>query len=116
MANQFVCSLLLLIAASSTHYGWDNILVDVSETIIAADDCVSGNYGYDVDEVFASNVCGLAKNNKACNAIGGVPLVSNNQLVGLLSWGNACANDDNPAVFTNIFAEKSWIESNVNNL
>ncbi|XP_017472636.1 PREDICTED: trypsin alpha-3-like isoform X2 [Rhagoletis zephyria] len=97
--------------------GWDanNSLVDVSETIIARADCVSGKYDYDDDDVLASNVCGLA-DNKACNAVAGVPLVSDNQLVGLLSWGAACANDKNPAVFTDAFAEKSWIESNVNSL
>ncbi|XP_036341557.1 trypsin theta-like [Rhagoletis pomonella] len=97
--------------------GWDanNSLVDVSETIIARADCVSGKYDYDDDDVLASNVCGLAAN-KACNAVAGVPLVSDNQLVGLLSWGATCANDENPAVFTDAFAEKSWIESNVNSL
>ncbi|XP_036327180.1 trypsin alpha-3-like [Rhagoletis pomonella] len=97
--------------------GWDdsNTLVDVPETVIARADCVSGKYGYDDDDVFDSNVCGLA-DNQACNAIEGVPLVSNNQLVGLLSWGNACSNSANPAVYTDAFAEKSWIESNVNSL
>ncbi|XP_017472638.1 PREDICTED: trypsin theta-like isoform X3 [Rhagoletis zephyria] len=95
--------------------GWDdsNTLVDVPETIISRADCASDKYDYDV---FASNVCGLA-DNQACNAIAGVPLVSNqNQLVGLLSWGDACANKAYPTVYTDAFAEKSWIERNVNRL
>ncbi|XP_053964242.1 trypsin epsilon-like [Anastrepha ludens] len=48
--------------------------------------------------------------NKACNALPGSPLVSNNQLVGLASWGYGCDNSANRAVFTNIVVVKSWIK------
>ncbi|XP_054738999.1 trypsin-like [Anastrepha obliqua] len=98
-----------------TSWAANNALVDISETIISADDCVSGKYKYEDGEVFSSMLCGLAKN-EACNAVAGSPLVANDQLVGLVSWGQGCANKDNPAVFTNIAVLKSWIENTANNL
>ncbi|XP_011180888.1 trypsin [Zeugodacus cucurbitae] len=97
--------------------GWDakNKLVDMPVSVINRKDCISGKFKYSGDEVLKSMVCGLAKNNKACGAIGGSPLVANNQLVGLISWGNGCGNKGNPAVYTDIPSVSSWITKTVKN-
>ncbi|XP_054737945.1 trypsin theta-like [Anastrepha obliqua] len=103
--------------ASGVVTGWSSsgALVDVSESIISASDCVSGEYTYEEGDVLSSMLCGLAAN-KACDALPGSPLVANNQLVGLVSWGYGCANSANPAVFTNIASVKSWVDQTVQSL
>ncbi|XP_036327364.1 trypsin theta-like [Rhagoletis pomonella] len=95
-----------------TIWSANKTLVDISETIITADDCVSGKYNYEDGDLFDSMFCGLSKD-QACGAIAGSPLVSEGELVGLASWGYGCANKANPAVYTNIYEEKSWITSTV---
>ncbi|XP_053966776.1 trypsin-like [Anastrepha ludens] len=103
--------------ATGVVTGWSasNALVDVSESIISATDCVSGDYSYEEGEVLSTMLCGLAAN-KACNALPGSPLVSNKKLVGLVSWGYGCVNSANPAVFTNIASVSSWIKTTVKSL
>ncbi|XP_017469620.1 PREDICTED: trypsin-like [Rhagoletis zephyria] len=92
--------------------GWDakKSVVNFSVTIISTTNCVSGNYNYIAGDILNTMFCGLAANS-ACDAYPGTPLVSNNKLVGLTSWGNGCANKNNPAVYTNIVPLKLWVES-----
>ncbi|XP_039957728.1 trypsin theta-like [Bactrocera tryoni] len=98
--------------------GWaaNNSLVDVAVRTIDAEECGSGDYKYSEDEVLNTMLCGLASNLQACNGQAGDPLVVDNQLVGLVSWGYGCGNKGNPAVFTNIAAERSWIIETANQL
>ncbi|XP_077294825.1 trypsin-like [Arctopsyche grandis] len=37
----------------------------------------------------------------------------NNTLIGIISWGNGCANINNPIVFTNVMKYMDWINSNL---
>ncbi|XP_014102261.2 trypsin theta [Bactrocera oleae] len=104
--------------ASGMVTGWaeNNSLVDVAVRTINAEECGSGDYKYSEDEVLKTMLCGLASNLQACNGQPGAPLVVNNQLVGLVSWGYGCGNKGNPAVFTNIASERSWIIETANKL
>ncbi|XP_011206507.1 trypsin [Bactrocera dorsalis] len=106
-----VASKLPSTGTSGVVSGWDanNNLVDITVSVISRKDCVSGKYRYSKDDVLKSMVCGLAKSSNACGAVGGSPLVVNNELVGLASWGNGCGNKGNPAIYTDIPSVKSWI-------
>ncbi|XP_014102262.2 trypsin alpha-3 [Bactrocera oleae] len=90
---------------------WDssNNLVDIAVSIIGTQECGSGQYSYSEDDILATMLCGLATNTNDCGALPGSPLVSNNELVGLVSWGYGCGNNGRPAVFTDIASEESWI-------
>uniref|UniRef100_A0A1A9X5G4 limulus clotting factor C n=1 Tax=Glossina brevipalpis TaxID=37001 RepID=A0A1A9X5G4_9MUSC len=45
----------------------------------------------------------------ACQGDSGGPLECNRQLVGIVSWGNGCAEPGNPGVYTNVSDFYKWI-------
>ncbi|XP_036344853.1 trypsin theta-like [Rhagoletis pomonella] len=92
--------------------GWDknNAVVQASETIISARKCVTEGYKYEAGDLFNSQFCGLAEN-EACGQLPGSPLVADNRLLGVVSWGYGCANKDSPAIYSNVLVLKLWIES-----
>ncbi|RXM90829.1 Anionic trypsin [Acipenser ruthenus] len=47
----------------------------------------------------------------ACNGDSGSPLVCNNEVHGLVSWGTGCAQSHYPGVYTKICSLLPWIES-----
>ncbi|KAK1153359.1 trypsin-like [Acipenser oxyrinchus oxyrinchus] len=46
-----------------------------------------------------------------CNGDSGSPLVCNNEVHGLVSWGNGCAQKNHPVVHTKICSFLPWIQS-----
>lgn len=62
-------------------------------------------------------LCAAGDGKDACQGDSGGPLIQkgssfdNDVLVGLVSWGNGCADSDFSGVYTNIAAHKDWIES-----
>lgn len=46
----------------------------------------------------------------ACRGDAGSPLLVNNEVVGIVSWGYGCARPNNPGVYTNVVLQKKWIE------
>ncbi|XP_011195219.2 trypsin-like [Zeugodacus cucurbitae] len=81
---------------------------EVPVNIVNYKECASEKYVYSEEEIFSTMICGLVKDNKTCVGRAGSPLVSDNKLVGLVSWGG-CGLNDRPAVFTDIPSFKSRI-------
>ncbi|CAD7012585.1 unnamed protein product [Ceratitis capitata] len=100
--------------ANAIVTGWasGDKLVDVPVSILSAEKCSSGEYKYGEGEILDSMLCALAENSQACGGLAGNPVVSNNQLVGVASWGYGCGNKGNPAVLTDLAALRSWISVN----
>lgn len=46
----------------------------------------------------------------SCQGDSGGPMVVNEVLVGVVSWGNECADPDYPGVYVKVLAVKGWIE------
>ncbi|KAL5277982.1 hypothetical protein ACFFRR_002927 [Megaselia abdita] len=46
----------------------------------------------------------------ACQNDSGGPLIINNKLFGIVSWGNGCAMPGNPGVYTHVSVVRPWID------
>ncbi|XP_054091874.1 trypsin-like [Zeugodacus cucurbitae] len=103
--------------ANGVAYSWgaNHRLDSVGVKLVSTGDCASGKYGWSEDEIFNTMVCGLVKNNKSCVPRFGNPVVSNNKLVGLTSWGG-CGNNGKAAILTDVPSLRSWIDSAIKKL
>ncbi|XP_063360754.1 trypsin alpha-3-like [Cydia amplana] len=52
----------------------------------------------------------------ACQGDSGGPLVSDNLLVGIVSWGEGCAEESYPGVYTRVSMYYSWINGKLANI
>ena len=83
--------------------------------IISEEEC--SHIYRNLTEITGKDVCTLDKSGLKCCGIGdsGAPLVVNNRLIGLLSWGGTFENRENPDVFINLSHHeyRTWIISNL---
>ncbi|XP_041450216.1 trypsin eta [Drosophila obscura] len=78
--------------------------------IVSSEEC---NQIYGSGEVSERMVCaGIVAQGgvDACQGDTGGPLVIDDQLVGLVSWGRGCARPGYPSVYTYVASLKSWID------
>ncbi|XP_050323047.1 trypsin-like [Bactrocera neohumeralis] len=83
-------------------------LQEVSVDIVDQLDCASSQYKYGTS-ILDTMVCAYALNKDACQGDSGGPLVANNELVGVVSWGNGCAKSGYPGVYSDVASLYSWI-------
>ncbi|XP_016979526.1 trypsin iota [Drosophila rhopaloa] len=77
--------------------------------IINRGDCASEKYGYGADFVGEETICAANTDADACTGDSGGPLVANSQLVGIVSWGYRCADDNYPGVYVDVAVLRPWI-------
>ncbi|XP_065366760.1 serine protease 53-like [Calliphora vicina] len=85
-------------------------LQEVEVKIIDRVKC-DASYGYDrigQDMLCAGSDAG---GKDACQYDSGGPLMTNNKLVGIVSWAIGCARPEYPGVYTNVVYFKNWIEN-----
>uniref|UniRef100_A0A8C4QKC1 Zgc:92590 n=1 Tax=Eptatretus burgeri TaxID=7764 RepID=A0A8C4QKC1_EPTBU len=51
----------------------------------------------------------------ACECDSGGPVVCNGELKGIVSWGEGCAEQSHPGVYTNLCKFTDWIQETINN-
>jgi len=77
--------------------------------IIDRSECASQKFGYAADFVGEETICAASTDSDACTGDSGGPLVANSQLVGIVSWGYRCADENYPGVYANIAVLRPWI-------
>ncbi|XP_016979449.1 trypsin theta [Drosophila rhopaloa] len=70
--------------------------------------CKSDDYKYG-EIIYDSMVCAYEKKKDACQGDSGGPLVVGNTLVGIVSWGYACAAELLPGVYTDVPSVRDWV-------
>lgn len=65
---------------------------------------------YEDKEVFDYNLCAFSRSKDTCRSDTGGPLVVNDELVGVVSWGDGCAKRSYPGVHISISKFTEWIE------
>ena len=77
---------------------------------ISHSDCSSA---WGSTEVFESNICTLTvRGEGVCHGDSGGPLAANGKQIGVVSWGNPCANG-RPDVFTRVSSFADWLNENM---
>ncbi|XP_033254608.1 trypsin eta [Drosophila miranda] len=105
------------VGAVATVSGWgytqesglsSNKLQQVQVPLVDSVQCQDTYYWRPISE--AMLCAGLPEGGKdACQGDSGGPLVVNNQLFGIVSWGEGCACPNTPGVYANVAHFKNWI-------
>lgn len=83
-------------------------LAYIDTKIVARSQCASSSYGYG-STIKASMLCAAASNKDACQGDSGGPLVAGGKLVGIVSWGNKCAQAYYPGVYADVAELRDWV-------
>ncbi|KAH8324517.1 hypothetical protein KR074_009276 [Drosophila pseudoananassae] len=108
-------------ADSARVSGWGAIgyQMPASSTLLAADvaivdqDQCNRAYGGLIQNVM---ICASSPGKDSCQGDSGGPLVSGGKLVGIVSFGNGCANPNYPGVYANVAKLRSWIRNAANRI
>lgn len=71
---------------------------------------------YGTSSIQDTNICAYIEGKDTCQGDSGGPLVVNNILVGVVSWGDGCAQVGAPGVYASVAAYRSWINKNMASL
>jgi secreted trypsin-like serine protease len=95
-----------------------DVLQKVEVDIISNNDCVT-KFGYDADQIDESMLCAQGKTQDgkitdACQGDSGGPLVCEAggkwSLYGATSWGNGCAGENHPGIWSRVHFALDWID------
>ena len=89
-------------ALSYGGYGPDR-LNQVRVDYVSNSDCTD-KFGYDEEDISDSMMCAMENGGDSCQGDSGGPLYdkANDVLVGVVSWGNGCADPNYPGVYARV--------------
>ena len=88
-------------------------LLEVTVPIIDRDTCnaLDSYNGVVTDNMLCAGYMSGGKD--SCNGDSGGPLIANNTLIGIVSWGYGCARETKPGVYTNVKQYADWIQEHI---
>ena len=94
---------------STSSHTYPNDLREALTPILDFNQCNSNYYG----EMTSNMLCAgyFVSTRDACDGDSGGPLIIDNTLVGIVSWGYDCAADNYPGVYTKVQNYVDWIKS-----
>lgn len=89
-----------------------NVMLEANVTRFDSDQCA---FNYDPEQVTENMFCANELNRDACQGDSGGPIIirGHNVQVGLVSWGNGCADFVFPGVYARTDSGFEWIQSTV---
>ncbi|XP_030386546.1 trypsin alpha-3-like [Scaptodrosophila lebanonensis] len=92
-----------------TTFGYPEILQSVDVEIVSFNVC-KNSYDPKNFKVTEAMICAASEGKDACHSDSGGPLVSNGQLVGIVSWGpKPCSQPGLPGVYADVAVFRNWI-------
>ncbi|CAK1546112.1 unnamed protein product [Leptosia nina] len=82
--------------------------------IVSRDECAQAYAS--IGTITEGMICAAGRNppKDACQGDSGGPLVVSNTLIGIVSWGEGCANISYPGVYTKVSLYTTWIREKLN--
>ncbi|NNL89297.1 MAG: trypsin-like serine protease [Marinicaulis sp.] len=88
-------------------------LLTVDLTVLSQEECM-GLPGFGPEKVHDGVFCASDPVQKTCKGDSGGPVVHNNTLVGIVSWGKKqCESDGRPGVYTRVSEYADWIDAEI---
>lgn len=86
-------------------------LLHVKVNYVTNSDCTS-KYSYDDEEITDSMMCATDDGKDSCQGDSGGPLYDKDikAVVGVVSWGEGCANENYPGVYSRVSDQYDWIK------
>jgi len=87
------------------HQAESNSLLETKVNIVDLDSCQK-TYGQGITK---NLICAVPLEKGFCSGSSGGPLVSDGELVGIVSFGKGCAHPEYPGIYIDVAQLKSWI-------
>lgn len=78
----------------------------VKELPAYACQAIGGPYQFVIEQ----QICASAPSSDSCDGDSGGPLLLNNELYGIVSWGTGCGNPSQPGVYTRAASYQEWLQ------
>merc|ERR1712200_104021 len=98
--------------------GWQpDKLMEVGVKTMSNAQCTASNTAYTPGQITERMICASNPGKDSCQGDSGGPLVTETgsfyTLIGVVSWGQGCAQSNAPGVYARVTSQLSWVKSRI---